>query len=91
MGLTFPQTATLLYDLFVKYVFGSMELTIIGVFLIVCYISYKLHVSADGWVLVLGGFGAVVGWVYLTPSGLPILIAIALGIVIYFLVKRIFR
>jgi hypothetical protein len=90
-GLTYPQVATLLYDLFVRYVFGSMELTMIGLFVIVAYISWKMHVTADGWVLVLGGYGAVIGWIYLSPSGLPALVGIALGVTIYFLVRRLDR
>jgi hypothetical protein len=89
MGLTLPQAFQLIYDLFVRYVFGSMELTIIGTFLIVAYISYKLHVSADGWVIVLGGYGAIVGWIYLSPSGLPIIIAVGFGLLLYFLARRI--
>lgn len=90
-GLTYPQVAQLYYDLFVRYVFGSMELTMIGLFVIVCYISWKMHVTADGWVLILGGFGAVLGWVYLSPSGLPVIIAVALGVTIYFLIRRLTR
>lgn len=91
MGLTLPEMFSLLYDLFVKYTFGNMELTIIGVFIMVSYIAWKMHVSADGWVLVLGAFGAVIGWYYLTPSGLPVVIAIGIGVLIYLLVRRIVR
>jgi hypothetical protein len=88
MGLDLATMLNLIYTLFVEYVFGSVEFTFIGVFLIVCFISWKLHVSADGWVLVFGGFGAVFSFIYLTPSGLLAAIIIGIAVLIYLLLRR---
>lgn len=81
----------LIYKLFVNYTFGSLELAYAGSFLLVAMIAYKLHVSADGWVLVLGGYGAVAGWLFLPAMAMPALVAVILGLLLYFLLKRLVR
>jgi hypothetical protein len=81
----------LIYKLFVNYTFGSLELAYAGSFLLVAMIAYKLHVSADGWVLVLGGYGAVAGWLFLPSLAMPSLVAVVLGLLLYFLLKRLMR
>jgi hypothetical protein len=81
----------LIYKLFVNYTFGSLELTYIGSFIMVAMIAYKLHVSADGWVLVLGGYGAVAGWIFLPSLAMPVMVAAGIAILLYLLFKRLVR
>ena len=89
--VTWTEAFDLIYKLFVNYTFGSLELAFLGSFLMVAMIAYKLHVSADGWVLVLGGYGAIAAQLFLPSLALPAIVAVALGMLIYFLLKRVMR
>jgi hypothetical protein len=89
--MDFTTAFSLIYQLFVNYTFGSLELAYVGSFLMISMIAYKLHVSADGWVLVLGGYGAVAGWLFLPSLAMPAIVAVVLGLLIYFLLKRVVR
>lgn len=81
----------LIYKLFVNYTFGSLELAYAGSFLLVAMIAYKLHVSADGWVLVLGGYGTVAGLLFLPSLAMGVIVAVIIGIIVYFLLKRLVK
>jgi hypothetical protein len=91
MGLSFAEAFQLIYDLFIKYTFGSLVLAYLGSFIMVSMIAYKLHVSADGWVIVIGGYGAVAAALFLPTLALYAVMAVAFGWLIYFLMKRVIR
>jgi len=89
--VTWAESFQMIYDLFIRYTFGSLELAFLGSFLIIAMIGYKLHVSADGWVLILGGYGYAASILFLPSFAFVPIIAISLGFLIYLLVKRLVR
>lgn len=82
---------TSLGDLFLKYTFGDVWMGGIFAMFIMIYIGWKLHLSADGWVVNLAGMGILFGTYYFSSIGFLPIILICLGFLAYFLLKRIFR
>ncbi len=80
-----------LYALFVNYLFGSIELTAVGLLIIISAIMYRMNVSADGWVFGLGGYGIVMGFTFIPNFAIASLTAIIIGVLMYVLLKRFSR
>jgi len=70
---------------------GSSELAgIIGI-LFFMFLGYRLHLSADGWVVLMSGVGILFGTFYFETLGIIPIILIILGILIYFGMSKLFR
>lgn len=63
---------------------------IIGI-LIVMVLGYRLHLSSDGWIVLMVGTGLLFGTYFFNTLGIIPLVLIILGLIIYFGIRRIFQ
>jgi len=75
------------YDLFVKYTFGSVELTIMFLILFVIYVSYQLRLSADAMLVILIPLFIVLG--AFIASWFGVLITMGIGLILFAVLKKI--
>lgn len=78
-------------DLFLTYTFGDVWLGGLFAIFIMVFIGWKMSLSADGWVILMGGVGILFGTYYFSGLGMLVITLIVLGFLVYFLLKRLLR
>jgi hypothetical protein len=82
---------TLFYNLFINYSFGDVILGGIFTFFIIAYIAWKMHLSPDGWVVLVSSLGILLGTYYFIGIEFAVITAFGIGFLIFLLLKRMGR